>query len=231
MTCRETAATSPTPVTDRNSASGASRTPRRLPKRSSSALAGCFTSERGMARVSSSSMTSCSANPARPLLRKRSRRRLRCPVVVRPFHRSVIETLQATVYIGGRSSAARMSRRYSARSIWARVARAAGPLRALAALAENQASRRHPVGQACAERLVRSRCISSRSVVLSPSPRQPSSRSACAIQLRIAWAVGSNCLPSAGNKTAFHEPVPPESVRCEPARPSGAGGRRSLPPG
>ena len=50
-----------------------------------------------------------------------------------------------------------------------------------------------------------------------------SSRSACATQLRIAWTVGSNCLPSADNNTAVHELTPPESVRCEPARPSGAG--------
>ena len=42
------------------------RTPRARGRRSASAR-------------SSSSMTSCSANPARPLLRKRSRRRLRCP--------------------------------------------------------------------------------------------------------------------------------------------------------
>ena len=61
-----------------------------------------------------------------------------------------------------------------------------------------------------------------RSALLSPSPRRPSSRSACATQLRIAWAVGSNCLPSADNNTAIHEPALPESVRCEPVRPSGA---------
>ena len=35
-----------------------------------------------------------------------------------------------------------------------------------------------------------------------------SSRSACATQLRIAWAVGSNCLPSADNNTAV--PVRPD---------------------
>ena len=38
----------------------------------------------------------------------------------------------------------------------------------------------------------RSRRISSRSALLNPSARRPSSRSACATQLRIAWAVGSN---------------------------------------
>ena len=69
----------------------------------------------------------------------------------------------------------------------------------------------------------RSRRISSRSALLNPSARRPSSRSACANQLRIAWAVGSNCLPSADNNTAIPEPALPESVRCEPARPSGAG--------
>ena len=58
---------------------------------------------------------------------------------------------------------------------------------------------------------------------LSPSPRRPSSRSACATQWRSAWAVGSNCLPSADNNTAIHEPALPQSVRCEPVRPSGAG--------
>ena len=62
-----------------------------------------------------------------------------------------------------------------------------------------------------------------RSALLSPSPRRPSSRSACATQLRIAWVVGSNCLPSADNNTAIHEPALPQSVRCEPTRPSGAG--------
>ena len=69
----------------------------------------------------------------------------------------------------------------------------------------------------------RSRRISSRSALLNPSTRRPSSRSDCATQLRIAWAVGSNCLPSADNNTAIHEPALPESVRCEPTRPSGAG--------
>ena len=62
-----------------------------------------------------------------------------------------------------------------------------------------------------------------RSALLSPSPRRPSSRSACATQLRSAWAVGSNCLPSADNNTAIPEPALPQSVRCEPTRPSGAG--------
>ena len=67
-----------------------------------------------------------------------------------------------------------------------------------------------------------------------PAPAAPSrkaarngeptfARLACATQLRIAWAVGSDCLPSADNNTAVHEPVPPESVQCEPTRPSGAG--------
>ena len=69
----------------------------------------------------------------------------------------------------------------------------------------------------------RSRRISSRSALLSPSPRRSSSRSACATQLRIAWAVGSNCLPSADNNIAIHELIPPVSVRCAPTRPSGAG--------
>ena len=61
------------------------------------------------------------------------------------------------------------------------------------------------------------------SALLNPSARRLSSRSACAAQLRITWAVGSNCLPSADNNTAIPEPALPESVRCEPTRPSGAG--------
>ena len=58
---------------------GTSKMPLRLPKCASKSLAGFFTSLRGMARISESSTTSCSAMPAKPLLRKRCRRR---PVTV-----------------------------------------------------------------------------------------------------------------------------------------------------
>ena len=61
----------------------------------------------------------------------------------------------------------------------------------------------------------RSRRISSRSALLSPSPRRPSSRSACATQLRIAWAVGSNSRAS----SSAVRPVRTKATR----RPSGAG--------
>ena len=61
----------------------------------------------------------------------------------------------------------------------------------------------------------RSRRISSRSALLSPSPRRPSSRSACATQLRIAWAVGSNSRAS----SSAVRPVRAKATR----RPSGAG--------
>ena len=57
--------------------------------------------------------------------------------------------------------------------------------------------------------------VSPRSARLSPSPRRPSSRSACATRLRIAWAVGSNS--RAGSSSV-------RSVRSKATRkPSGAG--------
>ena len=58
----------------------------------------------------------------------------------------------------------------------------------------------------------RRRRSSSRSAVLGPSPRRPSSRSACTTQLRIACAVGSTLVTTL-----------PDSVRLAPTQSSGAG--------
>ena len=68
----------------------------------------------------------------------------------------------------------------------------------------------------------RRRRISSRSAVLGPSPRRPSSRSACTTQLRIACAVGSN---SRDNSSALRPARTNSTIWC---RNSGAYGGLDL---